>query len=122
MTQEEVKYLLKRYRQLITAVEHNRSAAFFSIGTRKERISIDEDIKKFVRIVKTALEHCIDPLELVAMKQRYEKGDSDVSIMTHASLSKNVYYKLKANFTQRVYEYCILEGLVSLEEINGNHM
>lgn len=119
MTQEEVKYLLKRYSQLKNAIAHKRSTAFFSIGTRKERISIDHEIVKFVEIVGIALEHCVDSLERDAMRRRYEKGESDVFIMTHIGLSKTVYYKLKASFTQRVYECCILQGLVSLEEISG---
>lgn len=122
MTQSEIKFLLKRYHFITDAMEHHRSAAFFSIGTRKERISIDDDVKKFVRIVKTSLDLCTDPLEKSLMKQRYECGESDVYVMMHACISKSVYYKIKTEFSQRVYECCILEGLVSLEEINGNRI
>lgn len=117
MTKEEIRYLLKRYRHIQTAMKRNLVAAFFPVSGRKERIAITDDIKKFSNAVLMALEKVKDDFSRDILSHSVLEGKSDVYIFTHYSITRGTYYSIKESFLDRLFCLCILKGLVNEEEI-----
>lgn len=118
MTKEEIKYLLKRYKRLKTAIQEKRTSVFYTLSGKHERIAIDETVKAFVSIVDQALEMCA-PFDRKLMQQLVLEERNDIYIFTHNSLAKSSYYQIKNRFLDNIYVLCVYSRLVSLDEIKG---
>ncbi len=117
MTREEMKYLLKRFNYIQEAVKQEKPSIIITVGNRKERISIDENVVKLVSVVQQALE--LEPSEQVRllMTESIVKGKNDIHVFGHFSITKSTFYRIKNEFTEKLFQLCIFHRLVLKNEI-----
>ncbi len=117
MTKEEVRYLLRRYRYISCAIQKEHISAFISISDRKERIPITNDILKFSDTVLKTLKKVKDDFSRTLLEHWVFQGESDVNIYVRYGISRGTYYTMKEAFVERLFCFCIFQGLVTEDEI-----
>lgn len=123
MNKRQIFYLLKRYSYITDALFRNQSVADFSISRRKERITISNSITKLISLFEIAYSAETNKFTKIIIRSTVIEGNTDVETLNFPvfdNMAMNTYRKLKQEFFDKVYDLCILHGLVSQEEIlNG---
>ncbi len=118
MTRKEVVNFIKRFPFIIKAVKKNLPSAVFVIGNRKKVIEITPEVRELCKIVEMICEEERDA-NIKLMIQLILNGESNIYIMQRVHYCKNAFYERKSAFIDKVFNCCILRGLVSLDEILG---
>ena len=117
MTKKEVAHLLKRYRNIMQAIDKGENCVKIEKSGRKEIINIDERILKLTRIVKKVYEAETNNLSKRFIERNIIQGNKNLSTYSYYPLDRSTYYRYKKEFVDKIYHCCIFEGLVAYEEI-----
>lgn len=118
MTEEVMREWLKRYRYILIAVKEQLPYATYLIRKRKQYITITEEMKRFTAVVEKALRRPTpDEFKHALIKVTVTSGRTDVSVYVEYAVKRDLFYKRKEDFIKRVFGQCILEGLVTEEEL-----
>lgn len=117
MTKKEVAHLLKRYRNIMQAIDKGENCVKIEKSGRKEIILIDEIILKFTDILKKVYESETSHLSKKFIDINIIQGNKNLSTYASYPLYRSTYYRYKKEFVDKVYHCCIFEGLVDYQEI-----
>ncbi len=117
MTRKEISYLLKRYKYIVKAIEKGHQKVEITISGRKENIDINDKVLTFIDIFKLIYDKENDLVLKKMIKLNVVYGKSDVNIVSQYPVERSYYYRFKSAFIDKIYHCCILNNLVSLEEI-----
>ena len=92
----------------------------FISGKKKEKIIVDDRLKRFLNVIKTFYNNTKD-LEIKKIIQYYYiKKYSDRRVLHELYCSESTYYKLKHYICERILALCACNGLVDEKEIVFN--
>ena len=117
MTKKQIHLLLKRYPQIVEAIRKEKTSIRLVVSKKKLVLPIDDRLHTFVRAVKSALEINPDGYATPIMTARVCSTKSDIDLYTDFYITETEFYRLKSNFINKVFAFCILYGLVNAEEI-----
>lgn len=117
MNKTEMRFLLRRYRFIVKLMAQNKISAVIVYGGKRERLAIDDNTKKFIDIVHQALDMIDNDFSRKIMKQTLMSGDTDYYVFLTNGLTKSIYYNIKREFTENIFRLCILNGMVTLEDL-----
>ena len=116
MTKEELVYLLNRYGFIEKALKNNKSEVSFYVGNRKETIIIDDNVRIVISIIDDILK-LESPLIVQIINYWLKFGYSDEYIIIRMPFSRSTYYRIKRIIENKIYQFCILRGLVSYDDL-----
>lgn len=119
MTKAELGYILQRYRFIAKALNKNQPEISFYVGNRKEKIVIDDKIKAVFSIIDDVMQ-TEESMITNIMRYRFKLGYTDEKIISGVPLSRSTYYRIKRTIEDKIYQCCILRGLVSYDELMSN--
>lgn len=116
MTKAELIYILQRYHFIAKELNGNKNPIVFYVGNRKEVIDIDEQVKTVFSVIDDIMSN-ESPLIVKLMTYWLKYGYTDEAIIIRMPLSRSSYYRLKRTIENKIYQCCILRGLVTYEEL-----
>lgn len=116
MTKEQLIYILQRYHFIAKELNGNKNPIVFYVGNRKEVIDIDEQVKTVFSVIDDIMSN-ESPLIVKIMTYWLKYGYTDEAIIIRMPLSRSSYYRLKRTIENKIYQCCILRGLVTYEEL-----
>ena len=116
MTKAELIYILQRYYFIAKEINSNKSQISFYVGNRKEVIKLDEQIKIVFSVIEDIMSN-ETPIVVKIMTLWIKYRHSDEYIIMKVPLSRSAYYRLKRTIENKIYQCCILRGLVTYEEL-----
>jgi len=121
MTKEEVENVIKRYSYIAPCIKKADDRVVFYTGKRRHVVEINDEIKIICEIIEIVYAREKEDWVRIMIKGIL-RGDSDVKIMNGVPGSRNFYYAKKTAFFEKIYECCIVRGLVTYEEILGEEI
>lgn len=116
MTKAELIYILQRYRFISKELNGDKKQIIFYVGNRKEVIDIDEQVRTVFSVIDDIMEN-ETPLIVKFMTYWLKYGYSDEAIIMKLPLSRSSFYRIKRTIENKIYQCCILRGLVTYEEL-----
>lgn len=116
MTKAELIYMLQRYHFIANGIRSNKKQIIVYIGNRKEVIDIDEQVKTVFSVIDDIMSN-ESPLIVKIMTYWLKYGHTDEAIIIRTPVSRSSYYRLKRTIENKIYQCCILRGLVTYEEL-----
>ena len=115
MKRHEIDYLLRRIVYINRAVIRGKDIAIFYVGKRKEEIKITKEVLLIKNIIDDVKRSQSGYVRMII--EKIEKGFSDEQMIMKLPMSKNMYYRIKREVYDRIYQCCISQQLVEYDEI-----
>lgn len=112
----ELVYVLQRYCFIAKGIANRQQKISFYVGNRKEEIVIDDKIKTIFAIIDDVIA-TESPLTVTILTLWLKQKYTDERIIMELPLSRSVYYRIKGTIVNKIYQCCILRGLVTYEEL-----
>lgn len=116
MTKRQIRTLIKRYPYISKGINADKEKIEYYVGKRKQSIDIDVKTKAVYEIVNGIYNEERDEYKKQMLKG-IMTGKSDISISVRLPYSKTTYNRIKNEIITKVFEICILNGLVERNEI-----
>ena len=116
MTKAELIYILQRYRFIAKEIKSGNKQIIVYVGNRKEVINIDEQVKIVFSVIDDIMSN-ETPLVVKIMTYWLKYGYPDENIILKTPLSRSAYYRIKRTIENKIFQCCILRGLVTYEEL-----
>ena len=117
MTKSELKKILQLYNKISLEARLRKNEAIKEHYGRKYIIEIPNWTWRLEDFIKEVVSNEQDTYFSKAITDCYIRGKKDKSILSENPISESTYYRWKRKFEDKIYELCILEGLVSKKEI-----
>lgn len=117
MTKKEIIYLLKHYHYIIEAIEKGEKFVKIEKSGRKYFIEIDYRILKFTEIFKKVYYTESNNLIKNFIEVNVIHGRKNLAAFAGQPLDRSTYFRYKKEFIDKLYHFCILEGLVNYIEL-----
>ena len=116
MTRSDIKYILKRFRHIKSAIIKGISELTIYVSKRRENIIITHEIEVCVELIEKIYE--VEKGEFFGtIINEIITGKEDIEIITNNPISRTSYYSLKDDLIWKILCCCAVKGLVTTEEI-----
>jgi len=116
MTRTDIKYILKRFRHIKSAILNGVSELTIYVSKRRENITITLEIKVCVEVIEKIYEVEKDGFFGTIIKEIIT-GNEDIEIITGNPISRTSYYFLKDGLIWKILCCCAVKGLVTIDEV-----
>ncbi len=116
MTKSDIERIVKRYQRIKKMIKQNILKDSFYVGNRLMCIELNDEYK---RIYETIEDIYLNMKEDWIKKLIGDilKGKSDVYLLQRYPCARSLYYTIKKEFIEKIYQCCIAKRMVSYEEL-----